>query len=167
MNNRDDYNLVLVRMAPLLRKAIAEGFSKSTLFYLLEHLAIQLNADCFTLQFIAQAHQPLLCLQQSEDDFKRPHLERYLRGLYVLDPFYNALKYCAEIQVSCLSDVIDEPFEANEYYATYFNLSGSIDCCAFVSKLRPKATHYYLLVVVKTGANSPNGIGMQHFLLRP
>ena len=116
-----------------LGQVIGEDFSGPSTLGLIEEVARGVDSDCFVLFHIASSGPPRILLEQSERDFKRDHLKKYLAGLYVLDPFYNALAKCAEKGLMPLREVIDEPIEENEYYCTYFSASGSIDEICFCS----------------------------------
>lgn len=47
----------------------------------------------------------------------------YLRGLYLLDPFYIATRERPQSGLFCLGDVAPECFEQTDYYQRYFHLN--------------------------------------------
>jgi DNA-binding CsgD family transcriptional regulator len=75
------------------------------------------------LRFGAQ-ERPLVLAEIAQDDgLPDPLFEDYLKGLYVLDPFYIAARETRRQGLVHLDEVAPDRFKSTEYYQRYFRLN--------------------------------------------
>ncbi|HWH87066.1 MAG TPA: LuxR C-terminal-related transcriptional regulator [Pseudomonas sp.] len=75
-----------------------------------------------------------------EDGSSDPLFQDYLRGLYLLDPFYIACREQSRTGLYRLSEVAPEHFELTEYYQRYFRLNVVADEIQFNCQLEGERT---------------------------
>ena len=75
------------------------------------------------LLFSADQHPQVFAECPGEDGSPDQLFQDYLRGLYLLDPFYIACREQSRTGLYRLSEVAPEHFELTEYYQRYFRLN--------------------------------------------
>lgn len=92
------------------------------------------------LQF-SSAERPLVFAECPAQDGSPDELfQDYLRGLYLLDPFYIASRERPHSGLFRLAEVAPEHFELTEYYQRYFRLNVVADEVQFNCQLDPDRT---------------------------
>ncbi len=92
------------------------------------------------LLFSADQHPQVFAECPAEDGSPDPLFQDYLRGLYLLDPFYIACREQSRTGLYRLSEVAPEHFELTEYYQRYFRLNVVADEIQFNCQLEGERT---------------------------
>ncbi|WP_367085602.1 LuxR C-terminal-related transcriptional regulator [Pseudomonas sp. HOU2] len=92
------------------------------------------------LLFSADQHPQVFAECPGEDGSPDPLFQDYLRGLYLLDPFYIACREQSRTGLYRLSEVAPEHFELTEYYQRYFRLNVVADEIQFNCQLEGERT---------------------------
>ncbi|MBK5533510.1 response regulator transcription factor [Pseudomonas sp. TH08] len=92
------------------------------------------------LLFSAGQHPQVFAASPGEDGIPDPLFEDYLRGLYLLDPFYIASREQSRSGLFRLWEVAPEHFELTEYYQRYFRLNVVADEIQFNCQLEGDRT---------------------------
>ncbi|MBV4485300.1 LuxR C-terminal-related transcriptional regulator [Pseudomonas sp. SWRI153] len=92
------------------------------------------------LLFSADQHPQVFAECPGEDGSPDPLFQDYLRGLYLLDPFYIACREQSRTGLYRLSEVAPEHFELTEYYQRYFRLNVVADEIQFNCQLEGDRT---------------------------
>jgi DNA-binding CsgD family transcriptional regulator len=92
------------------------------------------------LLFSADQRPQVFAESPGEDGSPDPLFQDYLRGLYLLDPFYIACREQARTGLYRLSEVAPEHFELTEYYQRYFRLNVVADEIQFNCQLEGERT---------------------------
>lgn len=115
------------------------------------------------LQFSAQARPQVFAECPAEDGSPDQLFQDYLKGLYLLDPFYIASREHPRTGLLRLAEVAPEHFELTEYYQRYFRLNVVADeiqfncqldgdrtlCLSLGSTQRFSAEHIALLSLIQ------------------
>ena len=115
------------------------------------------------LQFSAQARPQVFAECPGEDGSPDQLFQDYLKGLYLLDPFYIASREHPQTGLLRLAEVAPEHFELTEYYQRYFRLNVVADeiqfncqldgdrtlCLSLGSTQRFSAEHIALLSLIQ------------------
>lgn len=75
------------------------------------------------LGFSEGARPVVLAEMPSEDGMPDTLFEDYLRGLYLLDPFFISMRECRRAGLVHLDEVAPDRFSSTEYYQRYFRLN--------------------------------------------
>lgn len=92
------------------------------------------------LLFSTGQHPQVFAASPGEDGIPDPLFEDYLRGLYLLDPFYIASREQSRSGLFRLWEVAPEHFELTEYYQRYFRLNVVADEIQFNCQLEGDRT---------------------------
>ena len=92
------------------------------------------------LLFSADQHPQVFAECPGEDGSPDQLFQDYLRGLYLLDPFYIACREQSRTGLYRLSEVAPEHFELTEYYQRYFRLNVVADEIQFNCQLEGDRT---------------------------
>lgn len=92
------------------------------------------------LLFSADQHPQVFAECPGADGNPDPLFQDYLRGLYLLDPFYIACREQTRTGLYRLSEVAPEHFELTEYYQRYFRLNVVADEIQFNCQLEGERT---------------------------
>ncbi|MFJ2282366.1 response regulator transcription factor [Pseudomonas sp. NPDC087803] len=92
------------------------------------------------LLFSADQHPQVFAECPGEDGSPDPLFQDYLRGVYLLDPFYIASREQPRSGLYRLSEVAPEHFELTEYYQRYFRLNVVADEIQFNCQLDGERT---------------------------
>lgn len=92
------------------------------------------------LLFSADQHPQVFAECPGADGSPDPLFQDYLRGLYLLDPFYIACREQTRTGLYRLSEVAPEHFELTEYYQRYFRLNVVADEIQFNCQLEGDRT---------------------------
>ncbi|WP_416770405.1 response regulator transcription factor [Pseudomonas sp. RHF3.3-3] len=87
------------------------------------------------LLFSAQGRPEVFAECPGEDGSPDPLFQDYLKGLYLLDPFYIASREQSRTGLYRLAEVAPEHFELTEYYQRYFRLNVVADEIQFNCQL--------------------------------
>jgi hypothetical protein len=92
------------------------------------------------LLFSADQHPQVFAECPGEDGSPDQLFQDYLRGLYLLDPFYIACREQSRTGLYRLSEVAPEHFELTEYYQRYFRVNVVADEIQFNCQLEGDRT---------------------------
>jgi DNA-binding CsgD family transcriptional regulator len=92
------------------------------------------------LLFSADQHPQVFAECPGEDGGPDQLFQDYLRGLYLLDPFYIACREQSRTGLYRLSEVAPEHFELTEYYQRYFRVNVVADEIQFNCQLEGDRT---------------------------
>ena len=92
------------------------------------------------LLFSAEQRPQVFAECPGEDGSPDQLFQDYLRGLYLLDPFYIACREQSRTGLYRLSEVAPEHFELTEYYQRYFRLNVVADEIQFNCQLEGERT---------------------------
>ncbi|WP_296261853.1 MULTISPECIES: helix-turn-helix transcriptional regulator [unclassified Pseudomonas] len=87
------------------------------------------------LQFSSRQRPLVFAECPGEDGSPDPLFQDYLKGLYLLDPFYIASRERSQSGLFRLAEVAPEHFELTEYYQRYFRLNVVADEIQFNCQL--------------------------------
>jgi DNA-binding CsgD family transcriptional regulator len=87
------------------------------------------------LQFSARQRPLVFAESHAEDGTPDQLFQDYLKGLYLLDPFYIASREHSQTGLFRLAEVAPEHFELTEYYQRYFRLNVVADEIQFNCQL--------------------------------
>lgn len=87
------------------------------------------------LQFSARQRPVVFAESPGEDGSPDQLFQDYLKGLYLLDPFYIASRERSQTGLFRLAEVAPEHFELTEYYQRYFRLNVVADEIQFNCQL--------------------------------
>lgn len=87
------------------------------------------------LQFSADRRPQVFAESPAEDGSPDQLFQDYLKGLYLLDPFYIASRERSQSGLFRLAEVAPEHFELTEYYQRYFRLNVVADEIQFNCQL--------------------------------
>jgi DNA-binding CsgD family transcriptional regulator len=79
--------------------------------------------DSWVVLIFSQGRPQVLAECPGKDGGPDPLFQDYLKGLYLLDPFYLANREAPRTGLLWLSDVAPECFEQTDYYQRYFRLN--------------------------------------------
>jgi DNA-binding CsgD family transcriptional regulator len=92
------------------------------------------------LLFSSDQHPQVFAASPGEEGIPDALFEDYLRGLYLLDPFYIASREQSRSGLFRLWEVAPEHFELTEYYQRYFRLNVVADEIQFNCQLQGERT---------------------------
>jgi len=110
------------------------------------------------LQFSASQRPVVFAESPGEDGSPDQLFQDYLKGLYLLDPFYVASRERSETGLFRLADVAPEHFELTEYYQRYFRLNVVADEIQFNCPL--DTDHTLCLSLGSTQPYSPDQLAL-------
>jgi DNA-binding CsgD family transcriptional regulator len=94
------------------------------------------NFDSWVALQFSSGQRPLVFAEcPGEDGTPDPLFQDYLKGLYLLDPFYIASREQSQTGLFRLAQVAPEHFELTEYYQRYFRLNVVADEIQFNCQL--------------------------------
>ncbi len=104
---------------------LIEGLDKANFWTRLVRLLDQyVNFDSWVALLFSSNQRPLVFAEcPGEDGSPDPLFQDYLKGLYLLDPFYIASREPMPDGLYRLAEVAPEHFELTEYYQRYFRLN--------------------------------------------
>ena len=74
-----------------------------------------------------------------------PMVDQYIKGAFLLDPFYLAARKNNKSVFSHLKDVAPDAFEESEYYKTYYKYSGLTDECAYLIRFDDEGANFVII----------------------
>lgn len=74
------------------------------------------------------------CYPEGSDEYAR-HIDRYLSGPYILDPFYEASQRNIPAGAYQLQDIAPDDFTSSEFYRVYYKETGLKDEISFMQSL--------------------------------
>lgn len=120
MENRSQEFAWHQTMAGLIEAIDRPSFWSLLIKTLNDHVAF----DSWVALMFAPSEPPVVLAEQPTEDGSEDALfQDYLKGLYLLDPFYVALESHAKSGLVRLDEVAPERFHFTEYYQRYFRLN--------------------------------------------
>ncbi len=91
--------------------------------------ALATYIDVSSLSFIIYRKDalPQALFNQATDDAMDSRIGAYVKGAYLLDPFYRACMYEKQQGICMLQEISPQDFEDSQYYQTFFSAYGLYD----------------------------------------
>lgn len=116
-----------------LADIIDSPFDNGTLAKMITALEQIVQASSSTIMSYPPDHKPYIHFQNllAEED-PSIHINQYLDGAYLVDPYYLASQENASEGVFTIKDVAPEGFENSEYYRLYYHAVDLLDEACFI-----------------------------------
>lgn len=118
-------------LAPLIASVESEAFPRQ----LVEALRQMIGADDGSVLLYDEGRLPEIVFTQPVAGRDRTTLDAYLKGPFLLDPFYRGAAYDQHFGVFRLTELAPKGFRESEYYRSWYRNSGYEDECGLLIDL--------------------------------